>query len=255
MNKLLKLVAALSLVLSLSACGGGKKPSSTDKPKTEPKQTEKAEKETEKEPEAPVLKAEANIDPATLDPGKNYSRDLTTSDLWISSTNEEDYFYLVNANTKYYPTGFSITWYYNGEPILVSEQNEIKDMHLINEEGSDLEFDLVFVDLFTAYDFVSDQWFYREGLTALDVESLFFDQYVESAKGNSLTFYDDYTADEVWSGQNGDGNWWAINSTQIIYYPNDGTNSGYPFDFYVTEDNTLDYIDSFEMGQYYVSEY
>lgn len=245
MKKILKLSVAFVLSFSLFACGGGSKPSSSDKPATDPKTTEVQE---------PEKKAEANIDPETIDPGTNYSRDGLTSDFWISTTNSEDYFYLENALKEYWPSGWAITWYYNGDMVLDSEQNEIKDNHLVSEEGSALEFDLVFVDLFTAYDFVSDQWYQREGLEALDVESIFFDKELLDDRGNSLHFYDDYTVAEVWKNEEMDGNWWAINSTQIIYYPNDNTGNGYTFDYYVTTDNALDYIHSFEMGDYYVVE-
>lgn len=243
MKQFIKIFLSLILSLSLFACGSGNS-NNTPKPKKEKKVEEVPKTE---------IKAEAKIDPTTLDPGQNYNYDFTTSDLWISTTNQDDYFYLVDANKKYYETGFSIYWYYNGEQVLDGEKNLVKDNHLISVEDSDLQFDLMFVDLFTAYDTISDQWYYREGLLANDVESLFFDQYVQSEDGNSLLFNDDFTATEVWKGDEGSGTWWAINSTQIIYYPENDKN-GYTFDYYVTTNNALDYIDCFEMGTYYVTE-
>ena len=236
MNKYVKLIMASAMALSLCACGGSSSSSSS----------------TTTTSTTTTPKAVANIEPSSIDPGKNYSREGLTSDLWFSWGNDEDYFYLTRGNKEYYPSGFGISWYYNGEEVLDdSSYNEIEDMHLVSTEGSNLEFDLIFIDTFTAYDSVSGQYYSREGYSLDDIEPIFYDQYVESDKGNSLEFHSDYTVNEVWSKTEGTGTWYVLNATQISYTP-DGDNNSYSFDVYLDDNGKLDYIDSFEMGTYYV---
>ncbi len=135
---------ALTLALSLGACGdsggsGGDSSSTASTPRT----------------------AVANVDPTTLTAGQsNYGKESvsTNADYWYDENDEEKPALYFDSNTIMTPVfldedGHDATAKYSSAKVV--------DGHLVPSGTADPDYDIVFDDPFTCYDFVSKTWYSR----------------------------------------------------------------------------------------------
>lgn len=142
---------ALVLVFSLSACGGSggsgsnsSSSSSSSTPRT----------------------AEANIDPATLTAGQsNYDNDdaTTYADYWYAEGDDKNPALYFDSNSIMTPVFLDEDGY---DATVTYSSAKVEDGHLVPSGKADPDYDIVFDDPFTCYDFVSKTWYSRGDYTA-----------------------------------------------------------------------------------------
>ena len=141
---------ALALVFSLSACGGsgGSGSSSSSSNSSTPRT------------------AEANIDPATLTAGQsNYGNDdaTTYSDYWYAEGDDKNPALYFDSNSIMTPVFLDEDGY---DATVTYSSAKVEDGHLVPSGKADPDYDIVFDDPFTCYDFVTKTWYSRGDYTA-----------------------------------------------------------------------------------------
>lgn len=146
MKKVFALLLSLTVLCSLTACGrsGGDNPTTTPEAVTQKALPEPA----------------ANRDPEELDWGwRDSDTDVLpsgTSDMWYPSEKGEN-----TTDFIYFTNGHSITKYTGGEEKRSSWQKDDQLHMKVDPEFSEFDFDIVFMDDFTLYDYVTKTYYTR----------------------------------------------------------------------------------------------
>lgn len=150
MKKVLAFLTVIAMLFSFTACFG----------KTDGDPKIKEEPETKAADTAALPEPAANVNPEEMDWGWNEYKEEKfkdeTSDIWYPADvgkNDTDYMFFRNGNSAYKITGGeekSSGWILNDENHMV-----------VDPEYSEFSFDIVFIDNFTLYDYVSKTYYTR----------------------------------------------------------------------------------------------
>ncbi len=193
---------ALVLAFSLSACGGSggsgsNSSSSSSTPRT----------------------AEANIDPTTLTAGQsNYGNDdaTTYADYWYAEGDDKKPALCFDSNSIMTPVfldedGYDATVKYSSA--------KAEDGHLVPSGKADPDYDIVFDDPFTCYDFVTKTWYSRGDYTAA-LKKIVNTNWQAQGADYTMELKDDGTV--IYSDEEESGTWHFTALDRIDIAPPDG---------------------------------
>ena len=209
MKRIFALLLTLTLLFSLTACGGktpsddqaGSKPSDDTPPATS---TTPAASTTQPEP-APVQIPDAVVDPDELE-----------WDYQSSDSMDAQYWYVDGVKN---PISFI---FFSDDLLTVVEGSEREtfetltvDQHIVDAETQGGQFDFVFTDIFTCYDLVGECWYQRADPEVL-LQSLTAATFVCDAGDEwKITFHDDGTLLYEDDGETENGTWWVGDARTI----------------------------------------
>ncbi len=178
---------AFALALSLGACGGsggsgGSSDSSASTPRT----------------------AVANTDPATLTAGQsNYGKENVTTyaDYWYAEGDDEKPALYFDSNTIMTPVFLDEDGY---DATVTYSSAKVKDGHLVPSGKADPDYDIVFDDPFTCYDFVTKTWYSRGDYKAA-LEKIVNTSWKSQTKDYTMDLKEDGTV--VYSDEEESGTW------------------------------------------------
>ena len=111
----------------------------------------------------------------------------------------------------------------------------LTEKHLVNEPGAGKEFDLIFLDPFTAYDSVSGCYYLRgdyvslfRSLSSGGFRSVLYPQ-------EYIVLHSDGTSEDIYEGQSYPGTWYVENARRLVYH-DDENDTDYLF-FFSFDDN------------------
>jgi len=181
---------------------------------------------------------EAKYDPVNLQPGSRKDND-NTSDLWYpNGVPGSSYIYFTNALCS---AGICYDRVEDGEIAGGTMCAETEGMHLVNETDSSSEkIDIVFLDAFNCYDYVTKTWYSRGDLEAYN--ALFADTVMaaENDETNTYTINADGTVTEMYEGEEYTGTWEIETDTRIDFRIDD---YDYRFDIVFNEDGSVDHLE------------
>lgn len=196
MKKTLALLLSLSLMLTLAACGGGP---GNDGQTTAPVPGVTLSPDDEKTAARQLPDPAANINPSAVFEGQFLDeRGSPKSDYWYAVPANEDipeYFYLMPVTNIYWapdPHDTSLTNLLETSYGFVTDDNNHCVPEETDDDGSEPAFDIVFIDPFTAYDYVRESYYIRGDLSYEEAtEQLNDTEYVLN-----IEEYDEFYADE-----------------------------------------------------------
>lgn len=178
---------ALALALSLGACSGsggsgGSSDSSASTPRT----------------------AVANTDPTTLTAGQsNYGKENVTTyaDYWYAEGDDEKPALYFDSSTIMTPVFLDEDGY---DATVTYSSAKVKDGHLVPSGKADPDYDIVFDDPFTCYDFVTKTWYSRGDYKAA-LEKIVNTSWKSQTKDYTMELKEDGTV--VYSDEGESGTW------------------------------------------------
>jgi hypothetical protein len=193
---------SLALCLVLVGCGGG---------------GEKPEEPAVDEPAAEEVEIEANVEPALINPGSLDQEN--TSDIWAASGAQAgETLYFTNAAND---AGLTVTFVAPDGTETSVWDVEASDMHLTSAAGAEREFDIVFIDNFTCYDYATDTLYARGEMSQADYEALFADATFaldpDDPEANCFTLNADGTLVQTYGGNEYEGTWSVVNTTELNF--------------------------------------
>lgn len=208
MKKLFTLLLALTMLVSLAACGDKKGTGTTDAP------------EAEQTTAAPERIPAANVDPTGMEWGLAENGSYT-GDFWYPENGDTSTCILFQkANSDYAPAGCSYIKIVNGEEAEDFPCAVDADGNLIDADNAG-KIKIAFLDDFTAYDYVADAWYSRGDMPALLAQlsgkSLVGEKYPE----DSLELKADGTTAELYDGESYTGTWTLASPTVVNITRND----------------------------------
>lgn len=199
MKKAFVLLIAFAMLLSLTACFGKTDPD----PKIDP------EPATDEPAVLALPDPAANVNPEDMDWGWNeYTEEKfenETSDIWYpagTGKNDTDYMYFVNGHSAYKSIGGeekSSGW-------ILSDDN-----HMVPDpEYSEFEFDIVFMDNFTLYDYVAKTYYTRGDQSEYGKKFINTTFTCKTDSGRSMLLKEDGTAEYYYRGEPEECAWEVI---------------------------------------------
>lgn len=247
MKKALALILALAMLAALTACG---KPD-PNKPTKAPSETTIKET-TVRHPPKPA----ANIDPYFFQSGWNDNLEFEDdedredryeagADIWYPmDIGPNDYTYM------WFNDGPALTMIIDGEEVVDGFYDWDDDFHLVPNEGDPFrqcrgDFDIVIIDNFTIYDYLTDMYFTRGDQA----------EYNAIFEGETYTNYDEdsgeYFSIEFGPGgiayvdDNGEDSWevyWEVQSQREVHTWNDDDEFTDALYIFYNGDGTVDYL-------------
>ncbi|MCF0105862.1 MAG: hypothetical protein HUJ53_03800 [Holdemanella sp.] len=201
-KQLSKVLLAGFLTLGLAACGG------------------KGNSETSKSSNVKMPDPAANVDPMDIHPGAILNDEMS-SDYWFSQSSEDEYMYLEYTNEDNCPSGKDVI-FVQGDKTYSSPSQITEDKHLVNTTEGTAEFDLIFYDVFKAYDNKTKTWYVRGDIDALKT-MLTGTTYISEDKDESFTFNKDGVLKRKFSDVEEEAEWFIEASTVVSWiYTSDG---------------------------------
>lgn len=204
MKKALVLLIALAMLLSFTACFG----------KTDNDPKIKEEPATEESAGLALPDPAANVNPEDMDWGWNdYTEEKfknETSDIWYPAgigKNDTDYMYFVNGHSAYKVSGGeekSSGW-------ILSDDNHM----IVDPEYSEFDFDIVFMDNFTLYDYTTKTYYTRGDQNEYSKPFINTTFTCKTDSGRSMLLREDGTADYYYRGE-GEECTWEVIAQRII---------------------------------------
>lgn len=233
MKKYFAFLLTFIMIFSLAACGGE---GDTDAVKTDTKE------EMEVPTDVDIMVPGENIDRIVdfIHPGSLRS-DVRTSDAWyvVGEENPEYFIYFVQVSGN----ELSYYLYDHGEETTIGSLAMGDDGHLKDASGAA---DVVFMDTFTCYDFVSETFYSRGDLPALQDQFIGSIMWDEDDNENTIEFAEDGTCIEFYNGNDYDMTWWIPNTNYIYLTEGDGYN--YEFEIIYDQDGNVDHLQQY-MGR------
>ena len=165
--------------------------------------------------------------------------DTSLGDLWYENGKTESTFFSVSTDEE----GLLVLSFFDAgseaAPEKASSEGHfsISEKHIINEPGAGKEFDLIFLDPFTAFDSVSGSYFLRGdyvslfgSLTKGGFRSVLYPQ-------EYLVLHSDGSAEDMYEGTPYPGNWYVEDARRLRYH-DDENDTDYVF-FYSFDDEGL----------------
>lgn len=114
----------------------------------------------------------------------------------------------------------------------------VSDMHMVNAPGSEREFDLVFTDPFTSFDFVSGEYYLRGDYVAL-FRSLTSGAFRNTSEEDEhISFFLDGTS-EIRTKDGSRSGTWRVADAHSMVFRGSGTSSDVRFFYSYSQDGTL----------------
>lgn len=226
MKKVLALLTVITMLLSFAACG--KKSDDTSKTTVATEQTT----------QLALPDPAANVNPEEMDWGWNEYKEEKfkdeTSDIWYPATvgkNDTDYMFFRNGHSVYCVIGGeekSSGW-------ILSDDNHM----VVDPEYSEFNFDIVFMDNFTLYDYVTKTYYTRGDQN--EYNKLFIGKTFtcKTDEGRSMLLKEDGTATYYYRGEPEECTWEVLAQRLLRLKFADYDNDYYVF---YKEDGSVDCI-------------
>lgn len=228
MKKLFSVMIALALLISLAACGA---PSNVDPDAT-----------TSSNPEANNLSLPdpaANVDPDNMDWGwHDYDENLPsgTSDMWYpieKGDSSNEYLYFMNGRGIHKGIG---------EDESSSSWTVTDDLHIVVDpeyaEYSEFDYDIVFMDNFILFDYVSGKYYSRGDQEKYN--ALYSGKTFTHDENRYIEFHDDGSATYFYNGEGENCEWEVLAQKIAVLKYSDGYVGNY-YTFF-NDDGSVNYF-------------
>ena len=213
----------LTLCLALVGCGGGSTSSGGSGGSDEVVEEEIVDEVGDEEEivdevvEEDVVEIAANVHPEDIDPGSLDQEN--TSDLWWPNgvQSGEAVYFTRAANDA----GKTVSFFVSDEEYDdIWEVELTDDGHLVSGADADRQFDIVFIDNFTCYDYATETLYRRGTMSQADYEALLVGTYAynpDDLDEDTFDLQEGGVLIQTFDGKQYEGTWSVINTTEVLF--------------------------------------